>query len=113
MKWLLLLTLLILPIFLLPSSAFYRFRGGGDFSYYKYSQTIVIQPSSTQIVRETQNGSALSTAPWLNPSYVSVYDKYYLQVLPNAEYEDNNVSLSLSTVELKSFCKNSDRIISF
>ncbi|BAB66813.1 hypothetical protein STK_17260 [Sulfurisphaera tokodaii str. 7] len=97
MKWalLLFLTLLVLPI---VSLAFYRYGGGGGFSYFKYSQTVIVQPSSTQTVKE--NGSTLSTASWLNPSYVGVYNKYYLQVLPNEEYITNNVSLTLSIASI-------------
>lgn len=99
MNWalLLFLTLLVLPI---VSLAFYRYGGGGGFSYFKYSQTVIVQPSSTSTQTVKENGSTLSTASWLNPSYVGVYNKYYLQVLPNEEYIANNVSLTLSIASI-------------
>jgi len=104
MKWglsLLLLTLLILPIFFLPTNGLIaRFGWGGGATYSKYSQTIVVQPSSTQLVQVSQSGSTLSTAPWLNPTYVTVVNTNQLQVLPNQEYISNNVSLSLSSSQI-------------
>ena len=104
MKWgpsLLLLTLLLLPIFFLPTNELIaRFGWGGGASYSTYSENIVVQPSSTQLVTVSQTGSSLLNLPWLNPTYVSIYNTYYLQVLPNQEYISNNVSLSLSSSQI-------------
>jgi hypothetical protein len=104
MKWgpsLLLLTLLLLPIFFLPTNGLIaRFGWGGGASYSTYSENIVVQPSSTQLVTVSQTGSSLLNLPWLNPTYVSIYNTYYLQVLPNQEYISNNVSLSLSSSQI-------------
>ncbi|WP_432517913.1 hypothetical protein [Saccharolobus islandicus] len=104
MKWgpsLLLLTLLLLPIFFLPTNGLIaRFGWGGGASYSTYSENIVVQPSSTQLVTVSQTGSSLLNLPWLNPTYVSIYNTYYLQVLPNQEYISNNVSLSLSPSQI-------------
>ncbi|ACZ35779.1 end-filament protein [Sulfolobus spindle-shaped virus 7] len=107
MKWslsLLLLTLLILPISFLPANAIVTgphpyFDGGGGFTgpFFTYSKTIQVGSS---IYSSKYNGSTLSTAPWLNPTYISVYNKYYLQVLPNQQYISNNVSLSLSSSQI-------------
>jgi len=104
MKWgpsLLLLTLLLLPIFFLPTNGLIaRFGWGGGASYSTYSENIVVQPSSTQLVTVSQTGSSLLNLPWLNPTYVSIYNTYYLQVLPNQDYISNNVSLSLSPSQI-------------
>ncbi|ADX86461.1 hypothetical protein [Saccharolobus islandicus] len=104
MKWplsLLLLTLLILPITAngIVTGPHPYFDGGGGFTgpFFTYSKTIQVGSS---IFSFKYNGSTLSTAPWLNPTYISVYNKYYLQVLPNQEYISNNVSLSLSSSQI-------------
>ncbi|ACP34305.1 hypothetical protein LS215_0151 [Sulfolobus islandicus L.S.2.15] len=104
MKWrlsLLLLTLLLLPI---PTNGVITgphpyFDGGGGFTgpFFKYSNTIQVGSSTFS---SKYNGSTLSTAPWLNPTYISIYNKYYLQVLPNQQYISNNVSLSLSSSQI-------------
>ncbi|SAI84239.1 hypothetical protein [Saccharolobus solfataricus] len=105
MKWsllsLLLLTLLILPISTnaVITGPHPYFDGGGGFAgpFFTYSKTIQVGSSTFS---SKYNGSTLSTAPWLNPTYISVYNKYYLQVLPNQEYINNNASLSLSSSQI-------------
>ncbi|ABV26188.1 end-filament protein [Sulfolobus spindle-shaped virus 4] len=104
MKWglsLLLLTLLLLPIIAngIVTGPHPYFDGGGGFTgpFFPYSKTIQVGSSTFS---SKYNGSTLSTAPWLNPTYISVYNKYYLQVLPNQQYISNNVSLSLSSSQI-------------
>jgi hypothetical protein len=80
---LLLITLLILPI-LFTSSAnglVEIFGGGGGANYSKYSQTIVIQPSSTQVSTVTDTGSTWQNLPWLEPYYISVVNSNELQIV--------------------------------
>ncbi|AZG03683.1 hypothetical protein [Sulfolobus spindle-shaped virus] len=104
MKWglsLLLLTLLLSPILTngVITGPHPYLDGGGGFTgpFFKYSNTIQVGSSTFS---SKYNGSTLSTAPWLNPTYVSIYNTYYLQVLPNQEYISNNVSLSLSSSQI-------------
>ncbi|CAA30200.1 hypothetical protein J5U23_03160 [Saccharolobus shibatae B12] len=98
MKWGLLFLIMFISIFSLNSLALLIGGGGpNNNGAGVYTQTITVNGGT---VRTTLNGSTLSTAPWLNPSYVSVYNTYYLQVLPNQEYIDNNVSLSLNTANI-------------
>ncbi|ADX83809.1 fusellovirus SSV2 p26-N-terminus, proviral [Saccharolobus islandicus] len=103
MKWGLfpLLTLLLLPIIAngVITGPHPYFDGGGGFTgpFFSYSKTIQVGSSTFS---SKYNGSTLSTAPWLNPTYISVYNKYYLQVLPNQQYISNNASLSLSSSQI-------------
>jgi len=104
MKWglsLLLLILLLSPILAngVITGPHPYLDGGGGFTgpFFTYSNTIQVGSSTFS---SKYNGSTLSTAPWLNPTYVSIYNTYYLQVLPNQEYISNNVSLSLSSSQI-------------
>ncbi|AZG03642.1 hypothetical protein [Sulfolobus spindle-shaped virus] len=102
MKWgLSLLLLTLLPILAngVITGPHPYLDGGGGFTgpFFKYSNTIQVGSSTFS---SKYNGSTLSTAPWLNPTYVSIYNTYYLQVLPNQEYISNNVSLSLSSSQI-------------
>ncbi len=93
MKWrlsLLLITLLILPVLFLPSKGITGTHpvidgGGGGAYYFPYSKTIVIQPSSTQVVQQTKTGSTWQNLPWLDPYYVCIINTNQLQILPPAE----------------------------
>jgi len=104
MKWrlsLLLLTLLALTIFPILSNAIvFKYGYGGGVNYFTYKQTLILQPSTTQIVRQTQTGPTWQNLPWLNPSYVAVVNTNQLQVLPDGEYIYNNASVSLSTANI-------------
>ncbi|AZG03575.1 hypothetical protein [Sulfolobus spindle-shaped virus] len=104
MKWgpsLLLLTLLLLPIFFLPTNGLIaRFGWGGGASYSTYSQTIIVQPSSTQLVQQNEAGSTWLNLPWFNPSCVSVVNTNELQVLPNSEYLYNNATFTTNNANI-------------
>ena len=99
LRYLLLSSLLLLSL-VIPVTAFYRYGGpggGGGAPYSTFTEVIQLTSSSSSSSREFINGSELASDPWLNPSYVAVVDKYYLQTLPNQEYIDNNVTFTLST----------------
>ena len=104
MKWrlsLLLLVLLALTIFPIAHGIVFKYGyGGGGANYFKYSQTIVIQPSTTQIVQQTETGSTWDSLSWLNPTYVSVVNTNQLQVLPDEEYIDNNASFTTNNANI-------------
>jgi hypothetical protein len=105
MKWglsLLLLTLLILPVlFTLQSNGLIaRFGQGGGATYSTYSQTIIVQPSSTQLVQQNEAGSTWLNLPWFNPSCVSVVNTNELQVLPNSEYIYNNATFTTNNANI-------------
>ncbi|QGA87303.1 VP4 [Sulfolobus spindle-shaped virus] len=98
MKWLLFLLLLLGVITIVgptvnaivappPGS------GGAYATTYNFTLPVTTYTKTCQVV---QNGSTFASASWRNPSYVSVYNTYYLQILPNQEYINNNVSLALS-----------------
>ncbi|AAQ94388.1 end-filament protein [Sulfolobus virus Kamchatka 1] len=98
MKWGLLFSIFFISLFSLNSLALLIGGGGPNNSGAGvYTQTITVNGGT---VSTKVNGSTLSTAPWLNPTYVSIYNTYYLQVLPNQEYITNNVSLSLSSSQI-------------
>lgn len=105
MKWFLLLLLVFGVLGIIPitngviTGPHPQFDSGGGFAgpFFTYSKTMTIQSGQSQT---KNNGSTLSSAQWLNPSYVSIYNTYYLQILPNQEYISNNVSFSLSASQI-------------
>ncbi|AZG03477.1 hypothetical protein [Sulfolobus spindle-shaped virus] len=97
MKWGLLFAIFFISLFSLNSLALLIGGGPNNSGAGVYTQTITVNGGT---VSTKVNGSTLSNAPWLNPTYVSIYNTYYLQVLPNQEYISNNVSLSLSSSQI-------------